>query len=103
VSAFVTFTLFVAPAIAALQGTRTGRGFLARAELGSDVRRNSRREQAIRVRLEPRGETTVALPNGPQASHVVTSLVGADALALIPAGEGSLEAGTIVELVPLPN
>jgi molybdopterin biosynthesis enzyme len=29
---------------------------------------------------------------------VITSLVGADALALIPPGEGSLAAGTAVEL-----
>jgi molybdopterin biosynthesis enzyme len=31
----------------------------------------------------------------------VTSLVGADALALIAPGEGSAEAGTIVPLAPL--
>jgi molybdopterin molybdotransferase len=55
------------------------------------------------VRLEQRDETTVAIPNGPQASHVVTSLIGADALALIPAGEGVLAAGTVVALAPLPD
>ena len=54
--------------------------------LGSAVRSNSDREQAIRVRLEPRDGTVVAVPNGPQGSHVITSLLGADALALIPAG-----------------
>ena len=35
-------------------------------------------------------------PNGPQGSHIVTSLLGADALALIPAGEAPLPAGSQV-------
>jgi molybdopterin biosynthesis enzyme len=33
----------------------------------------------------------------------VTSLIGADALAMIPAGEGRLEAGARVALEPLPG
>jgi molybdopterin molybdotransferase len=69
--------------------------------LGADVPRNPRREQAVRVRLERREGSTVAVPNGPQGSHVVTSLVGADALALLAAGEGAVAAGTTVELAAL--
>jgi molybdopterin biosynthesis enzyme len=34
---------------------------------------------------------------------VITSLIGADALALIPPGEGVLDAGTAVALAPLPR
>ena len=100
VSAAVTFSLFVAPALAALQG-QSGEPPAAEAELGTSVPRNPRRAQAVRVRLERRGTTTVAVPNGPQGSHVITSLLGADALALIPAGEGVLAAGTPVALAPL--
>ena len=62
------------------------------------MRRNPSREQAVRVRLETRRRATVAIPNGPQGSHIVTSLLGADALALIPPGEGELAAGTRVAL-----
>jgi molybdopterin molybdotransferase len=51
--------------------------------------------------LERLDGSTVALPNGPQASHIVTSLLGADALALIPAGDGDAPAGTRVRLQPL--
>jgi molybdopterin molybdotransferase len=100
VSAAVTFSLFVAPALAALQGSRSGDdpGY---AVLGVAVLRNRRREQAIRVRLERRDGTVVAIPNGPQASHVIVSLLGADALALIPPGEGQLEPGSAVALAPL--
>ncbi len=100
VSAAVTFSLFVAPALAALQG-RDGEAPRRHAVLGAQVRRNPRREQAIRVRLEHRDGETIAMPNGPQGSHVITSLVDADALALIPPGEGSVAAGTPVALTPL--
>jgi molybdopterin molybdotransferase len=100
VSAAVTFSLFVAPALAALQ-RRPPEPARVHAVLGTSVVRNSRREQALRVRLEHRDDAIVAFPNGPQGSHVITSLVGADALALIPPGEGSLAAGTPVELRPL--
>jgi molybdopterin biosynthesis enzyme len=34
---------------------------------------------------------------------VITSLLGADALALIPAGTGEVPAGTRVALAPLPR
>ena len=55
------------------------------------------------MRLERRDGALVATPNGPQGSHIVTSLLGADALALIPAGEGELPAGAAVALAPLPR
>lgn len=100
VSAAVTFSLFVAPALAGLQGL-TGDQPAGEAVLGTEVSRNRRREQALRVRLEQRDAVTVAIPNGPQGSHVITSLVGADALALIPPGEGTAPAGARVRLAPL--
>ncbi len=103
VSAAVTFALFASHAIAALQGARPERQLEAEATLGAAVRRSRQREQALRVRLERLGGDTVAVPNGPQGSHVVTSLLGADALALIPPGEGELEAGSPVALEPLPR
>jgi molybdopterin molybdotransferase len=102
VSAAVTFSLFVAPALAALQGAAPAAIGADDAVLGVDVRRG-RREQAIRVRLERRDAETVAVPNGAQESHALTSLLGADALALIPPGEGSLKAGTRVMLAPAPR
>jgi molybdopterin molybdotransferase len=100
VSSVVTFSLFVRPALFALQGAAIDAG--REAALGTAVRRNPRREQALRVRLEHRpGGVPVAVPNGPQGSHIVSSLVGADALAMIPPGEGELDAGTRVQLEPL--
>jgi molybdopterin molybdotransferase len=95
VSTVVTFTLFVRPALAALQGAAPG-GRRGEARLGAAVKRNPGREQAVRVRLEDRDSSLSAVPNGPQGSHLVTSLLGADALAFIPAGEGELPPGTPV-------
>jgi molybdopterin molybdotransferase len=103
VSAVVTFSLFVRPALAALQGRPEERLLESEAVLGTAVPRNPDREQAVRVRLERRNGALVATPNGPQGSHIVTSLLGADALAFVPAGEGELEAGATVTLAPLPR
>jgi molybdopterin molybdotransferase len=97
VSAVVTFTLFARPALAALQGETPGPA-AGGAVLGQAVRRNPSRDQAIRVRLELHPDRTVAIPTGAQDSHLVTSLLGADALAIIPAGEGELAAGADVTL-----
>ena len=60
------------------------------------------REQALRVRIQSGPDGLTATPNGAQGSHIVTSLVGADALALIPVGEGELPAGSPVQLISLP-
>ena len=98
VSAVVAFSLFVAPAITALQGTTPTPPLDSEATLEIDVRRNPRREQAVRVRLRRQDGRTLATPNGGQGSHILSSLVGADALAMIPAGEGVLQAGTTVAL-----
>ena len=101
VSAAVTFSLFVTPALTALQGSRMPRRLEPEAVLASDVRRNPRREMAIRVRLQ-RGEgPPVAVVNGSQGSHVLSSLIGADALAMIEPGDGIAPAGTRVALEPL--
>jgi molybdopterin molybdotransferase len=101
VSAVVTFSLFAAPALAALQGLSTRRTLEPDAVLAVDVPRNPQREQAIRVLLRRGGERPVATPNGAQGSHILTSLLGADALAMIPAGDGVVPAGTIVRLEEL--
>lgn len=101
VSAYVTFTLFVAPALARLEGLAPQRTLTAR--LASPVACNRRRTQALRVHLQPGPDGPRVAPNGPQGSHILTSLLGADALAMIPPGEGELAPGTGVELLPLPG
>jgi molybdopterin molybdotransferase len=97
VSAMVTFQLFVRPALLALQGA-SPEPEEAEAELAHPVARNPRRDQALRVRLEPAPGGWRAALTGGQDSHMLTSMLGADALALIPAGEGELAPGERVQL-----
>ena len=40
----------------------------------------------------------LAEPTGPQGSHILSSMLGADALALIPSASGSVRAGERVEI-----
>jgi molybdopterin molybdotransferase len=98
VSAMVTFHLFARPALAALQGAApdTARSL---ARLDEPIARNPQREQAIRVRLLQSENGLVATPTtGAQGSHVLTSMLGADALAFIVPGEGEVPAGERVEV-----
>ena len=98
----VCFTLFGLPALRGLAG-ESEPGRLGEALLAEPVARMRSRERAVRVRLEPRRDGLYAHPTGPQGSHMTTSMLGADALAIVPAGEGELEAGTPVALEALPR
>ncbi|WP_187369360.1 molybdopterin molybdotransferase MoeA [Baekduia soli] len=97
VSAYVTFLLFARPALAALQG---GDPTVPRttAALGTAVPRHPDRDECVRVRAAADGTVH---PTGPQGSHVLSSLVGATALAIVPRGEGELSAGSEVVLEPV--
>ena len=58
-----------------------------------------RREQAVRVNLRQGTNGLQAAPTtGAQGSHVLTSMVGADGLALIAPGDGDATAGERVEV-----
>lgn len=98
VSAMVTFLLFARPALLAMQGADPGSA-RERKRLTQAVPRHAGREECVRVVLD--GDA--ATPTGPQASHVLTSMLGADALALIPRGEGELAAGSEIEVERLPT
>jgi molybdopterin molybdotransferase len=96
VSAMVTFLLFARPALAAMQGAIDDP--LRRvAPLGAPVPRHAARDECLRVRIID-GQVHAT---GPQGSHVLSSMAQADALAIIPRGEGDLPAGTDVELLAL--
>ncbi|HET6831835.1 MAG TPA: gephyrin-like molybdotransferase Glp [Solirubrobacterales bacterium] len=93
VSAMVTFLLFVRPALLAMQGTDPA-AVAVRARLAVPYAKSPGRAEAIRVRLEAGARGWEATPTGPQGSHVLTSMLGADGLAFAPADAGELPAGT---------
>ena len=112
VSTFVTFELFVRPAIRRLAGHRDDDLFRPtdRAVLVDDVRKSEGRRAFVRVRVErdergtpvrdDRGRVQAALAGGAggQGSHVLSALATADALAVIPEADDRLAAGSEVEL-----
>ncbi|MCW2954568.1 MAG: molybdenum cofactor synthesis domain protein, partial [Conexibacter sp.] len=98
VSSYVTFLLFARPALQALQGAASPLPPRTEALLDAAMRRRATRERAIPVRLESRAGSLHAVATGTQGSHISSSLVGADALAFVPPGDGTLEAGARVTI-----
>lgn len=96
VSSFVTFALLARPALLALQGA-AALPRAEQAELAADVPRRGRM-QAVRVRLAAPNGALTATPTGPQGSHVTASLLAAEALAFIAAGEGVARVGERVAI-----
>jgi molybdopterin molybdotransferase len=102
VSAIVTFLLLVRPALRALLGAETDRD-MARAFLDEDYGKSPGRAHALRCRLELREDGWHARSTGAQGSHVLTSMLGADALALIPTASHGVRAGELVEVEVIPG
>ena len=92
VSAMVTFLLFVRPALARLQGADPAITRVP-ATLTQAVPRNPGRDEAVRVSLDAERRAT---PTGPQGSHQLRSMLNADGLAIVTAGEGEAAAGETV-------
>jgi molybdopterin molybdotransferase len=101
VSAMVTFLLFVRPAITAMTGAPDAAHRL-RAILDEELPNPSGRAHAVRCRLELRDDGWHARPTGDQDSHILTSMLGADALAIVPAEADPPAVGETVELELLP-
>jgi molybdopterin molybdotransferase len=97
VSAIVTFPLFARPALRRLQGG-DAHDTRSRALIDVDYPREPGRDQVLRVRLDARPDGWHVAPTKPQGSHVLTSMLGAGAFAIVPRGEGALAAGSAVDI-----
>jgi molybdopterin molybdotransferase len=98
VSAMVTFLLFVRPAIRAMLGAAAEDPARTTAILDLDYPKQPGRAHLVRCRLELREDGWHARPTKDQGSHVLTSMLGADALAIIPTPAGAVAAGERVEI-----
>jgi molybdopterin molybdotransferase len=112
VSTFVTFELFVRPALRRLGGFHDAALYrpVDRAVLADDVSKSSGRRGFVRVfvdrddrgtpRRDDRGRVAAHLAGGArgQGSHVMSALATADALAVIPEEHDTLASGAEVEL-----
>ncbi len=100
VSAYVSFLLFVAPALAKLQDLPAQRQRLLTAALTDPVRSPDGRRSYLRGVLDEARETVVPLTG--QSSHQLGALAQANALIIVPEQITRLEAGTGVDVVCLP-
>jgi putative molybdopterin biosynthesis protein len=97
VSAALTFEIFAAPMLAALQGGTPSARPLAHARLARKLASPLGMDDWVRVRLGRVGGRIVATPQ-PRGAGVLTSLVRADGLLVVPAGLEGHHAGTDVEV-----
>jgi molybdopterin molybdotransferase len=102
VSAVVTFILLVRPALLAMAGASPDR-HRSTAVLDAPYPKRSGRAHFVRVRLEARDDGWHAQPTKEQGSHVLTSMLGADAFAVIPADREDVQAGERVGIDLLPS
>ena len=101
VSAMVTFLLFARPAIRRMLGAGDERR-RTRAVLAAEQPALAARSQLVRCRLELADGGWRAHPTGEQGSHVLTSMLGADGLAILPPADSPYPPGTPVEVELLP-
>jgi molybdopterin molybdotransferase len=100
VSAYVSFLLFVRPALDALQGFIRERAIPLQAVLTQPVRSPAHRRSFLRANLDAAaGEVT---PVSGQHSHQLASLARADALVIVPEQVTELPAGAKVDVMELP-
>ena len=97
VSAMVTFHLFARPALLAMVGLPLADR--TRAALAEPYRKKPGKTHYARCRLELTEAGWLAhLTRSAQGSHVLTSMLGADALAAMPAERDEITAGELVEV-----
>jgi molybdopterin molybdotransferase len=93
----VTFHLFARPALRRLAGGDPG-DVRATALLDAPLERNPSRAQVVRCRLRAADDGWHATPTGAQGSHVLSSMLGVDAFALVPEGQAELPAGSRIDI-----
>jgi gephyrin len=99
VSALVGFEIFVRPALRTMLGATTVDRPRARVRLDHSVRPSDRIEfQRAIARVDAEGHLK-ASTTGPQASSRLASLVGANALIVVPPGDEPIRAGSHVEAI----
>jgi molybdopterin molybdotransferase len=93
VSALVGCELFVRPAVLALQGASDSGPVYELGRLAAPIRRNPARDELVRARAAPRDGVVELDAITGQESHMIARAATANALVLVPRGEGELRAG----------
>jgi molybdopterin molybdotransferase len=103
VSAYVSFQLFVAPALDAFQALDPKRLPRRRAVLAGPARSPEGKRSFLRGVLDQQGGGVAQVtPVSGQASHQLASLARANALIIVPEAVTALPAGEVVDVLELP-
>jgi molybdopterin molybdotransferase len=98
VSAFVSFEVFVRPALRTMQGRRDIARPRVRAVVTEPMTSPPGKRSYLRVRLAHADGRWTAAPTGAQGSHLVSSVALADGLAIVPEDVTEVAAGTQVDV-----
>jgi molybdopterin molybdotransferase len=101
VSAFVSFQLFVRPALRALQGKASGHQRTARAVLTAPLRSPPDKRSFLRGVLA--ADAAEITPLSGQASHQLAALALANALIVVPEQVTGMQKGDVAEVICLDN
>jgi molybdopterin molybdotransferase len=101
VSSLVGCTLFVVPAVRALQGVHDPLPPFAHGTLASPLRRNPARDDFVRARVRRDASGTTLEPIVGQESHMIARAAAATALVHIARGDGEAAAGERVAWLAL--
>jgi molybdopterin molybdotransferase len=101
VSSFVSFEVFVRPAIRALQGRRDVHRPTIIAQVAEPISAPPHKRGYVRVRLAREGSGWSARPTGAQGSHLITSIAQADGLAIVPEAVTEVRVGDEVRVMLL--
>jgi molybdopterin molybdotransferase len=93
VASMVTFEEFIRPAIYKMLGRRDVMPAQIEAILTEDIRKKVGRKQLLRVKLSLQEGRYYAATTGPQGTGILSSMLGADGLLLVPEDKAYIEAG----------
>jgi molybdopterin molybdotransferase len=99
VSVFVSFELFVRPAMLKMMGRTQLHRPEVTARLATDVSGPAGKMQYARVVIERGGDGWVATPTGGRGSNLISTVARANGLAMIPPGTATAPAGSQVRVM----
>jgi len=97
VAAMVNFELFGWPALQKLQGNLSPHRPRIRVEMQDGLIGKPGKRTYVRAHVRWIGERFIATTTGRQESHLVTSLLGANALVIVPESQGGFQSGDLLD------
>jgi molybdopterin molybdotransferase len=97
----VTFELFVRPAIRVMMGHQLPYRRTVPARVAEPIHLGPKLQHFLRAVVSPSGDGLQVRLTGPQGSGILTSMVKANALLIIPEGQHDTPAGAHATVLPL--